>query len=756
MKKAGLALLAYSGITIALTYPLILQIGSVLPNDAGDPSLNTWILWWNTQAIPFSTRWWNAPAFYPALGVLSFSENLLGLSLISTPLSWLGAGPQTAYNIVFLLTFPLSAFGAYLLAHELTGRRDAAFVAGLLFGFAPYRIAHLPQIQSLASFPMPFALLGLHRYLRDPRPRWLALFSGGWFLQGICNGYYLMFFSVFAGLWILWFASPWSRPRQFLAISAAWIPAVVLILPLLMRYRAIHASFGLRRDFLEIRDFAADAASLLYATPHLAMWGWLHVFRRPEGELFPGLTISLLVLAGAIFVRDRHPAPVRSWQLGRRILIVLTSITALVSLSAVIMGSWRLDLLGMRLLSVSNPIKPLTISLVLALGLALTSPGLRRAYAARSSLAFYAAAGFIMWLLSLGPTPTLMGNPLMYRGPYALLMYVPGFNSLRVPARFWMATTLCLAVVGAVVFDRLSARLGRMRTLAAAVVALGILSDTWMSAMPLAETPKSFPALACAGNTKAPLLELPLGYSYPDVASMYRQMSHGRPVVNGYSGYFPPHYAALRFGLTLRDPDVLTQLATHGVTEVMVDREPDPAGRWDKYVLSHPKARLVCTEGKQSLYRLDGIEPRAAAQAGSRALPIAVIRPNVNEDAVTSMIDQDRTTRWESGPQSTRTVVEVDLGAVRTVSGIDLLLGPFVEDFPRGFVIEASEDGATWNTIWQGGSAGLAFEAAFEAPLDVPLRYRFLPVPARYLRMRLTKDDDTYYWSIAEMKVLGP
>ena len=51
-----------------------------------------------------------------------------------------------------------------------------------------------------------------------------------------------------------------------------------------------------------------------------------------------------------------------------------------------------------------------------------------------------------MWLLSLGPAPTLMGNEVMYRGPYTLLMFLPGFNSLRVPARFWMMTTLCLAV----------------------------------------------------------------------------------------------------------------------------------------------------------------------------------------------------------------------------------------------------------------------------------------------------------------------
>jgi hypothetical protein len=755
MKKGILVFLLYCGVTVALTYPFILQMGSVLPNDAGDPALNTWILWWNTQAVPFSTEWWNAPAFFPAPGVMSFSENLLGLSLISTPLHWLGVGPLTAYNVVFFLTFPLSALGAYLLGYELTKRHDAAFIAGLRFGFAPYRIAHLPQIQSLASFPMPFALLGLHRYLRDPRPKWLALFAAGWFLQGICNGYYLLFFSVFVGLWILWFASPWSQRRQFLAVSLAWVIAVIPILPLLLRYRAIHASFGFSREFGTIRDFSADVASLLHATGHLALWGSVDVFRRPEGELFPGLTVVLLVVAGAIFVRGSGHTQVNSWTLMRRVLIVLTVATAVVSASAVIVGPWRLEPFGIRLLSVANPIKPLTFSLVLALLLALTSPALRRAYVSRSVIGFYAVAGFLMWLFSLGPVPTLMGHTIMHRGPYALLMYLPGFNSLRVPARFWMTVTLCLAVIGAMVFARLTERLGRMRLAVVAIVAFGVLADTWMSRMPLADSPKLFAALEC-GKTGGPIVELPLGHTYPDVAAMYRQMSHGRPLVNGYSGYFPPHYAALRFGLTLRDHDVLTELAARGITDIIVDREPDPDGRWDKYVASHPRATLVCTVGKQSLYH---VTPTAAAKmpsAGGTLLQIAVIRPNVNEGAVTLMTDQDRTTRWESGPQTDHTAVEIDLGGVRTIAGIELLLGPFVEDFPRGLIIEASEDGQSWREVWQGGSAGLAFVAAFEAPRDVPLRYRFAPTPARVLRMKLTKNDDTYYWSIAEIRVLGP
>ena len=100
------------------------------------------------------------------------------------------------------------------------------------------------------------------------------------------------------------------------------------------------------------------------------------------------------------------------------------------------------------------------------------------------------------------------------------------------------------------------------------------------------------------------MVEFPLGDTYPDVAAMYRQMTHRRPLINGYSGYFPPHYAALAVGLTLRDHDMLTQLAARGVTDIIVDREADADGQWAAYVASHPQATLVCTEGNQSLYRV--------------------------------------------------------------------------------------------------------------------------------------------------------
>ena len=48
-----------------------------------------------------------------------------------------------AYNAAFLASFVLAGAGMYLLARTLTGRRDAAAIAGLVYAFTPYRVAHI-------------------------------------------------------------------------------------------------------------------------------------------------------------------------------------------------------------------------------------------------------------------------------------------------------------------------------------------------------------------------------------------------------------------------------------------------------------------------------------------------------------------------------------------------------------------------------------------------------------------------------------
>lgn len=87
-------------------------------------------------------------------------------------------GPVAGYNLLVLLTFPLAASAAYLLARHLTLPPPFALIAGVAFAFAPFHLAqaayhvHVAQTQWIALY-----LLALWRALDRGAPAallWLA------------------------------------------------------------------------------------------------------------------------------------------------------------------------------------------------------------------------------------------------------------------------------------------------------------------------------------------------------------------------------------------------------------------------------------------------------------------------------------------------------------------------------------------------------------------------------------------------------
>ena len=798
------ALLAYAFIALYLTYPLVLQSGSALPSDAGDPILNTWILSWNARSLPFTTDWWNAPVFYPAEGVLAFSENLLGLSILSTPVIWLTNNPLLAYNLVFLLSFPLSGAAAYLLAFELTRRRDAAWVAGLLFAFCPYRMEQLSHLQVLVSFWMPLALFGLQVYLRDGRARWLVLFGSALLFQGLSNLYFLLFFPVLVAMWLLWFTPTVGRWRTLACVGIAWVVASLPLVPLLLTYQAVHDRFSFVRSPGEMREYSADVMALFSASSLLSLWGWLDHFKRAEGSLFPGLTVVLLV--GLALARRRWRGLDRevTWLTKLRAVLGIATVgLALVLASRLAFGPWKMSLLGIGfsvtrwentlslvvlfglafgLLSphlirakwwrsagfcllagavvwrlALGPF-PTFMSVVVLFGLAfgLLSPHLMRAKSRRSAFGFYLLAGAVMWMLTLGPVPRFMGEPFLYQSPYAWLMVLPGFDGLRVPARFWMLAVVCLSTAGGLAYARLVPSSSRRWSVASiALVTVGGLSDTWINSMPIAELParsailERFPA---AG----PVLELPLDSGNGAWGAMYRSMFHGRPIVNGASGHSAPHYPALVGTLASFDGTMLTELSRLGVRDVRIDRAADVDGAYRRYVSRHPGAQLVAEGDGEAVYRLSpATRPTADIRSGPE-IPIERLEANVNDDRLGRLTDHDLLTRWDTGPQVAGRELRLDLGEVRLIGAISMSLGSFTDDFPRQLLVEISPDGTEWIEVWRGPTAAKAVMAALidpvEMSLDIPVNGR----AARFARLRLLGGDPVFYWSIAELRVFAP
>jgi hypothetical protein len=734
---------AFTHLTVVFTWPLGERLSSALPHDLGDPILNTWLLWWNAHVAPLTRAWWNPPFFWPLPDVLARSENLLGISLVATPLQWLGATPVVAYNIVFLLSFPLTAMAAYALAYVITRQHAAAAIAGLVFAFNPYRTSQFAHLQMMWAFWMPLALATLHRYREDGRWQWLVAFDLLWIGQALSNGYYLLFFSILVVLWIAWFLSSRHDVRRLLPLAVAWAAAWTVVAPLLVGYQTALNTAGAERTLTEIRAFSADLSAFAATSPLVWTWRRLSLVFRSEQQLFPGVFAVALTIAGLWSV----PGDGRSSPLVRRVRIgVLLLAGAVVGLAAIAMMTGPIRT---RVLTVDSIAKPIGIAIWLIVAAVALGPRVRRAFAERSSLVFYAGAALLMFACALGPEPALHGQAIWYKPPYAWLINLPGFGAIRVPARFAMLGELCLAIAAASSFAAYVRSLRpRQATVAAAVCIAALLADSWVAGLPVPSVPERFAGLEAIDNG-TPVLELPLGV-LEDTAAMYRSMFHRAPLVNGYSGFVPPHYALLQTALAEGDDTAIDALlAVHDLV-VVIDRarEPGLAAR----VARHPGAKWTGSESGREFF---AVHLNAAEDSPRSDVGVRTVTP-VPSTILRSLTDGDLRTRWDSGTaQRGDESIAVELGADAPVTAVELAMGPYTAEFPRHVAVDVSSDGSRWTTVWDDLTGRLAVLGAARDPRRVPLWFRFPPQRARFVRVRQLGSHPSSHWAIAELRVFA-
>jgi hypothetical protein len=649
-----LVTLAYLGLALLTTWPLLRGLDRDIPSDLGDPALNVFILGRNLQRFEAALggdlaalrSFWDARIFHPAPLTLAYSEHLLTQSLLVLPIHLAGGNPILVYNAAFLASFVLSALGAFLLARDLLGRADAAFLAGLAFGFAAYRVDQLSHVQVLSSQWMPFALLGFLRYARTGRAAPLAGGAAALVAQSLSCGYYALYFPPAAAVFALtWLARGPARrrPRAWLGLLLAAAAVAALVLPALLPYAAVRRSGVILRERWEVERFSADVYSYLTAPELLTVWGSrLRPYDLSEGGLFPGLTPLLLaglaVSGGAWGALRRTSSVPLGGSPGMRRAVLLASALAaatLLVLVAVVLGFGRqlselLPGLGLR-----RPSWLLFVLAALAAGLVAGSPRVRAlGRAALGSDRALLLGGLVVaaWL-SLGPTPRSFGRELPGLGLYAVLYeHVTGFDGLRVPARFAMLVALFLALLcgyGAVALAR---RFGRRSLLVVGPILLLettpaplLLNDVW--AEPGLRRPPERLQLgadlpAIYGHVarlppEAVIAELPFGSDPWELRYMLASLSHGRRLVNGFSGAQPLAYRRGREALRdpFRKPDAaMAALLAAETTHVIVHQ-----GNWMRAergaratrLLEQRGARRVAVEGEDVLLALpSNLAPR--------------------------------------------------------------------------------------------------------------------------------------------------
>ncbi len=585
MRRAWHAAAAYLALTIVATWPLARGLGRDVPADLGDPLFVMWVLAWDCQQLLAILRgdfsrlatFFDANIFHPLPLTLAYSEHFIAQAVQVLPVWALTGNPILCYNLLYLSTFVLSGLGAYLFVRELTGNPRAAFVAGVLFAFAPYRFPQSSHLQVLSAQWMPFALYGFRRFFdsidtQSGWGRWRPLAGAGAALiaQNLSCTYYLMFFAPFViayVLWEIWRRTLWTRTRLWIQLTTAAIAVGVLTIPLLLPYALVQEQLQIARSRGELSMYAADVYSYATATSEQILWGsTARVFPKAEGDLFPGLVAVFLALLGIVtWRRDTElaapPVTKVAWA-----LLALSAIHLFMAGATMLYRRLTIDM-GLFSMRVTNIDQLLLRAVVLVVLAAIVSPGCRRRIGAfmRTRGFFVLALVAAMWL-SLGLAPQTLGRPLNLTGIYQLLYsYVPGFDGLRVPARFNMIAVLMLAVLGG--YGAAELTRWRWATPALVIVTPAFFAESLVRPFPINglgtlrdySTPEARvyrPARApavyqrLARESDVVLAELPLGQPDYDIRAMFYSVVHHARLLNGYSGFYPPHYGLLALALS--------------------------------------------------------------------------------------------------------------------------------------------------------------------------------------------------------------
>lgn len=673
--REGLVLLAFSLLTVLMTWPWAAWIRDAVP-DQGDPYLNSWILWWDWHATFHDPQGlFHANIFYPYRWTLAFSENDYGLALPLFPLFALGVRPLTVHGIAMLLGYALSGYGAFRLARTLTGSTGAAWVAGIAFAFVPYHFHQISHVNYTFTAWVPLVLEAAVLFARRrtwPRAAWLGV---AFLMNGLTCIHWLLLSAIplAVSTVLLALREGADRDRAFWTRGTAAVGgASLLLLPFLVPYQVAAKLYGFTRSEAEALDFSARPAHWLTADPLNKLWDGLGVSPAPgELALFPGLLPLLLALAAVVLVRPGPEpdvaAPARAPRRG--LLLALDAIAVLFGTVALLASAESGFVVrhGSRvLLSATKTARPVAVlGLVLLVRWMLAWP-VAFPFRGRNLLDSFRRARRPE-ALHVGLAFALIGffGSFGMRFPFHAVLFrvLPPFRSIRVPARWAMMADLGLALLaglGALALARAVAdRWPARRRVSVAVFAVaGVLLLLEDRIAPLgqrlvrgAADPDEATEFLAKTPMKGGIVELPTSFPGPYEA-MLRAADHGKPLVNAVSGFTPPIVARLEGLLAERPiPDALVDHLESIPTSYVVVHEsrllPEERAALHAVLfraLAADRLRLVGRfDGRRrnDVYAVTKSEPRAprGSPAWSFDAELQELAPKKLDDSLVGSVD---------------------------------------------------------------------------------------------------------------------
>jgi hypothetical protein len=309
LSEAAAVLAGAFVLTAALTFPLVPKLDRVGRVNTDDGRLSIWNVAWVADAlIVHPRRLFDANIFYPDDNTLAYSEANIGAGLLAVPAWGLTGNPYLAHNTAVVAAFLAAVAGGYYLVRYLSGSREAAAIAGVLFGFCPYIFARTAHIQLLMTAGLPFAMLAFHRLVDRPSVGRAVALGVVLFAQALSCAYYGIFAGLMVGLATLFFAATrglWRSPRYWALIGLAAAISLGLTAPFFLPYLEVQDQ-GFGRTLDDARMYSANGGAWLASSAWTHRW-WLDAIPGFNEVLFPGL-ITLAAGGAGIWMVWRRPA----------------------------------------------------------------------------------------------------------------------------------------------------------------------------------------------------------------------------------------------------------------------------------------------------------------------------------------------------------------------------------------------------------------------------------------------------------------
>jgi hypothetical protein len=561
--------------------PILPHFASAIPSPANGsrtvPLFNAWTILWNSlQLHEGFPNYWQAPIFFPETHAFALSEPQPATLLVA-PLKPHTHNPALAYNTWLLLSLTLNGVFANRLLRWLDV--PAAFAAAAAAAIVVHPLLHhqLDSAQLTPLWPSIWtitALLQLQQLAASQAPSRRILLRGievglAFSATAACALHHTLFLTLLL-LLTAWTAVPFKHLRAWLPGAAAAAVAALPILPLALE---IHAALAAPHY---VREPSLIAQLSVHPTD----------FLRSPNHTF----LTLPALRGHTYF-PLNPG----W---------LRLLAAAATIVAAVKASCRPS---------PNPGNPKQVAAIrfltaLALGSALLALGSR---------------------LQVGPLklwPLLTEN-------------IPGFAQVRSPFRFgyfYQTAVLLLAAPGlsilhSKIIDRsLFRHKPRLQQATIFLAALIITCESLPGKLQIVGVPNTAqqPAWIAAVRQHLPpghaLLILPLvpdasAASYEDtVRRMIHATARQIPLVNGYSGFFPPAHHKLQKQLQQPlTPELAQQLLVQNVSVILSTSNHTT----NQLLESAPNSLSVLWNHSPSQTTLLQIHPPGVAYPGANATP---------------------------------------------------------------------------------------------------------------------------------------